>query len=439
MRKIRLIDRGGFGTVHEFEAAGGTRVACKLFDPHPQIGSAADREKLKLRFAREVRVQSQIRHPNIMPVLDHDLEASPPWFTMPLATASFFDKLEADRRQGTFDPAPWQDILAAVEELHRLGFVHRDLKPQNILLVENTWMLSDFGLILPMARDTTVLTSTGSAYGSPGYAAPEQAQDFRHTPEQADIFALGCILHDAVDHVPHRVPYAQIRIGGIYGPLLEKCTETNYTRRFPSVAALRAALFDLWRTSEFATPARNDAGFLDSVLANPNSSDAWRKFIGHLETLTLTDRSPLLRAVNSDLLVQLAALDDVLFGRLIGVLCAWVEGSAFNFEYCDVIGDRLVEAYRISPIRVRCEIVLAALELAVSHNRWHVMGQVGAMLDSATDNGLIDRLLIEIGLESDIAQKLRRVEKVIYWSRDRWHPKIAALLNREDGEQTSVA
>jgi len=91
MREIRLIDRGGFGVVHEVETADKKRVARKCFDP--QIGTPEEREKLQKRFEREVRIQSQITHPNIMPILQHDLKASPPWFTMPLATQSFLKKI----------------------------------------------------------------------------------------------------------------------------------------------------------------------------------------------------------------------------------------------------------------------------------------------------------------------------------------------------------
>ena len=222
MRVIRRIDRGGFGFVDEVIDDRGQHLARRSFDP--QGLPAQDHEKLQRRFAREVRIQSQIRHPNIMPIIEHDLEVQPPWFTMPLATESFLSKIERDRAQGTFDTNPWQDILAAAEELHRLGYVHRDLKPANILLVDAVWVLSDFGLVLPTARETTVLTSSRSAYGSHYYAAPEQAQDFRNTPEQADIFALGCILHDAVAPDPSRIPFAQIRVDGPYGPVLEKCT-----------------------------------------------------------------------------------------------------------------------------------------------------------------------------------------------------------------------
>ena len=95
---------------------------------------------------REVRVQSQFRHPNIMPIIEFDLDVSPPWFTMPLADQSYQQKIEADHGQSDMDVSAWQDILGAVEELHRLGYVHRDLKPANILLVNHEWVLADFGL-----------------------------------------------------------------------------------------------------------------------------------------------------------------------------------------------------------------------------------------------------------------------------------------------------
>lgn len=432
MREIRLIDRGGFGVVHEVEADDGSRLARKSFDPQIGSGSPVEIAKLGKRFVREVRIQSQIQHPNVMPILSHDLDASPPWFTMPLAQQSFTTKIEEDKRNGTLDTAPWQDILSAVEELHRLGYVHRDLKPANILLVDGQWMLSDFGLILPTARDTTVLTSSRSAYGSHYYAAPEQAQDFRNTPEQADIFALGCILHDAVDATTIRVPFAQIRTVGPYAPLLEKCTEVQPKRRFPTISALRGALFDLWRTSHFSAPSPGDATLLDAVLANPDGIEGWRALIGYVEGTESSARDAILRAINADLLTRLSALDDVLFSRIMGLLCEWADGTYFNWDYCDVVGDRLLAAYRVAPVRIRCQVVLAALELSVSHNRWHVMNQVGAMLGPVADNGLVDRILIEMSLDQEIETKLRRVERAVNWPRGKWHEKIGTALSEHE-------
>src|SRR5262249_46681013 len=149
-----------------------------------------------------------------------------------------------------------------------------------------------------------------SAYGSHYYAAPEQASDFRNTPEQADIFALGCILHDYVDPSPIRVPFSQIRVGGTYGPILEKCTESEPKRRFPTISALRSALFDLWRTTQFEAPVADDADLLQSVLDSPQSIEAWRRLIGHAETISTSHRGSILRSINADLLIQLNSVDE---------------------------------------------------------------------------------------------------------------------------------
>jgi hypothetical protein len=162
------------------------------------------------------------------------------------------------------------------------------------------------------------------------------------------------------------------------------------------------------------------------VLSEPDSVDHWRTLIGHVESLASKD--PLLRAIDANLLVQLSSLDEVLFGRMMDLINGWAEGTGFQWVYCDVVGDRLLEAYRVSPVRIRCGIVLAALELAVSHNRWHVMRQVGSMLGADADGGLVDRILIEADLDPRIERKLRGIEEVIGWPRDRWHAKIAEFL-----------
>ena len=394
---IRKINRGGFGFVDEVKTSSGINVARKTFDPNRLDPS--DMPSFIRRFKREVRIQAAIKHPNLMPVLDTGLDDDPPWFTMPLASTSLELKIQDDHKGDGFDQRPWPDILAAVEELHRLGYVHRDLKPANILFVEGKWVVSDFGLILPTMRDTTVLTRS-SAYGSHNYAAPEQALDFKNTPEQADIYALGCMLHDAPDVAHSSTPYAQIKGVGVYGSLLEKCTEVDYKKRFPTIAIFRAALFDLWSAAPIPSVTTADKDVFSQVLNTPESPDSWRGYIQYVEQQEGEKREALLRPINSDLLLKLQAVDEMLFSRMIRLICAWTKGSSFEWKYCDVMGDRLLASYGVASTRLRCEIILATLELAVSHNRWHVMNQVGKMLGRTTDNGLVDRILIEVGAYS---------------------------------------
>jgi hypothetical protein len=353
---------------------------------------------------------------------------------MPLATESFEQKVERDRGSEVADPAVWQDILAAVEELHRLGYVHRDLKPANVLCVAGSWVLGDFGLILPTVKETTTLTGS-TAYGTQSYAAPEQANDFHNVGEGADIFALGCILHDNVCPNPARVPFAQIHFAGPYGPIIERCTASDVRVRFPNISALRTALFEVWQLPDTSTSTPEEVDLFAFVQNDPSSREAWTPLVQHLEHLAGVSRGEQLKQINAELLFQLQAADEALFRRLMSLICEWVEGTGFDFSYCDVIGDRLMDVFRFSPVRVRCQIVIATLELAVSHNRWHVMHQVRKMLGQESDGDLVDRMAIEMELDPDIEDKLRQIEDVVHVSRDGWHPKIVASLNERDAAQ----
>jgi hypothetical protein len=196
---------------------------------------------------------------------------------------------------------------------------------------------------------------------------------------------------------------------------------------------LRAALYDRWSAAEAPSASSTAGELLSLVLATPTASENWRRFLSHLENQDTWSRDRLLRSINADHIVALHSVDEVLFSRLLDLMCQWASGTSFEFEYCDVVGDRLLEAYRIANIRIRCQIVLAALDLAISHNRWHVMRRAGAMLSSTADNGLVDRILIEIGLNPNIGEELRTIERLIAWRRSDWHERIAQFLNTQDG------
>jgi serine/threonine protein kinase len=196
MKVIETINQGGFGIVEKVRLDDGAVVARKTFNPSIPIRSDAERGKLLKRFRREVRYQSSIKTESVCPIYDYDLSIDNPWFTMPLAEKTLVEEIAECKANGTSPSEALADVLNALEKLHELGFVHRDLKPQNILLIKGIWRLTDFGLILPPCGTTTKLTSIGSAWGTLEYAAPEQSSEFHTVGPTADIYAFGCILHD---------------------------------------------------------------------------------------------------------------------------------------------------------------------------------------------------------------------------------------------------
>ena len=134
MKVVRQIGRGGFGTVDLVEDETGAQFARKTFSINQPGEFPADMEdNVKRRFRREARIQSELVHHNIVPVLESDVEAEPPSFIMPLALATLDQEMAASKDLDGHFLEALMDILAGLEEIHQLDIYHRDLKPQNVL------------------------------------------------------------------------------------------------------------------------------------------------------------------------------------------------------------------------------------------------------------------------------------------------------------------
>jgi hypothetical protein len=171
-RLIRLLGRGGMGEVHEAEEVGtGRRVALKLIAPE----FVASREALA-RFRQEGRLASTIAHPRCVFVLSADEQDGRPYIVMELMSGGSLQTLVEDR-----GPLPSHvatalvlDVIAGLREAHRLGIIHRDVKPSNCFLeADGRVKVGDFGLSKSLTGDSE-LTQSGAFLGTPLYASPEQ-------------------------------------------------------------------------------------------------------------------------------------------------------------------------------------------------------------------------------------------------------------------------
>ena len=187
--RYRLIGRlgaGGMGQVFFGRSAGGRAVAIKRIHPH----MAAD-TSFRERFAREVTAARQVSGAFTAPVIDADPEDEVPWLVTSYVPSLPLD--EAVRAHGPL-PEPSVRVLAAglaeaLAEIHRVGLIHRDLKPGNVLLAEDGPRVIDFGI----ARATDGTAATQSVIGTPGFMSPEQVQGEELTPA-SDLFAYGAVL-----------------------------------------------------------------------------------------------------------------------------------------------------------------------------------------------------------------------------------------------------
>ncbi len=191
----REVGAGGMSTVFAaVETSLSRRVAIKVLQPELVAELSAD------RFAREVRLAASLQQANIVPLLSAGVAGDFSYYTMPLVDGS---SLRA--RVATGIPIPLaeavsilKDVARALAYAHGAGIVHRDIKPDNILLSGGTAVVSDFGIAKAMdaarenAGNTNTITSPGSSLGTPGYMAPEQvAGDV--VDHRADIYAWGVV------------------------------------------------------------------------------------------------------------------------------------------------------------------------------------------------------------------------------------------------------
>jgi serine/threonine-protein kinase len=158
------------------------------------------------RFRREIRVAAKLKHPSILSVLDSGAETVTVaggnmellWFTMPFVEGeNAWDRLERTGPQSAAEVIRiGLSVANALAYAHAHGVVHRDIKPDNILLEGDRVLVADFGVARAVSEVQEKLTATGMVVGTPTYMSPEQASGERDIDGRTDIFALGCVLYE---------------------------------------------------------------------------------------------------------------------------------------------------------------------------------------------------------------------------------------------------
>jgi eukaryotic-like serine/threonine-protein kinase len=235
IQRVKRIGAGGFSVVHE------------AIIPH--YGTVAVKELVSrlsddiARFRREVQIQSQLDHPNIVPILTFELDTNLPWFAMPLAPSNLDRELPRLKNDRVLLHSVFRQILDGMAYAHEQQVIHRDLKPENILWYEgNRVQIADFGLGKLLDMMATMLTQTGQAFGSLAYIAPEQLEDTKSAGARADIYGLGKLLYKALTDDNH--PLLEIdpeKIEPMYRDLIVKATALDPDDRYQTVGELREA------------------------------------------------------------------------------------------------------------------------------------------------------------------------------------------------------
>ena len=249
------LGQGGMSTVYlARDLKHGRDVAVKVL--HPRLTSALGAD----RFLREIAIVAQLQHPHIVPLYDSGRADDSLYYVMPYeAGLSLRGRLARD---GPFAPEDVvliiRDVCDALAHAHERGIVHRDIKPDNVLLSGRHAMVADFG-VAKAATDA----ATGIALGTPAYMAPEQIEAKPNIDQRADIYSVGVLGYELL---AGRVPFAGNREEIVSGhlskaptpvtalrpdtpePLAElvmKCLEKNPADRWQSADEMLRRLDDL--------------------------------------------------------------------------------------------------------------------------------------------------------------------------------------------------
>jgi eukaryotic-like serine/threonine-protein kinase len=263
-RLTRLISQGSMGTVFEaLHLRLQRRVAVKIMVPE-----LTENVEAMARFKREVKVTSQLAHPNVVQLLDHGTTAS----GQPYLVTEFLEGEDLEQRLLRSPPLLLTTVLpllrqvvSALAAIHAKGIVHRDLKPANVLLVPMAGeadfvKVVDFG-ISKVSASTTKLTKTATMIGTPEYMSPEQAMGrVDEVDHRSDQWALACMawrmlsgrppfrgehLNDLINRLVQDEPPRLREIAPHVTPQVEKVLRRalakRQSQRFPTVMAFLRA------------------------------------------------------------------------------------------------------------------------------------------------------------------------------------------------------
>lgn len=440
MSKIRLdskINSGGFGEV--FRATiieDGKKVAVKrLLKPY-----SSDDVK---RFGREVRILLKLDHSNIIKVLMANLESDPPVFVMPLAEYNLNDILQElreneDRRRFIF-----QQILEGMQYAHESGVIHRDIKPQNVLIMKGDRVaITDFGIGKFLVRDTTTLTMQGDQFGTIAYAAPEQLAEFSQADNRSDIYALGKILYQMLTPRPVFPVPDLTGLEGKYVYIIQKCIDNDPDKRYQAVSELIAD-FQLLTQKEFNIESPTQlAQKMVGEIVDPFSEAVDSKGLAELAKIFLENPD------NEDLYLEvLAKMPDEIVSKLIishntsflSIIQAYDEYVSGNlaFAYCDTVA-RFYEKifWEVDNYQIKRMVLSRLLDMGCSHNRFYVRDIMARMVHEIKDVGLA-RLALDVYRNNTNATKWASVSINL----DKVHPLIRdgiREINKPPADDTEI-
>ncbi|MFO0839583.1 MAG: serine/threonine-protein kinase [Phycisphaerae bacterium] len=401
---LQIVGRGGMGTVvRARRVSDGETVAvkyCHLQDP------ASIR-----RFKREVRLMRELKHPHVVPILRLSTEHNPPYFVMPFAEISCGRKCEEFAADENAAIDAFLELCEGVQAIHAAGMVHRDIKPDNALIIDGRVTVADLGLAKFIDRDTTILTQTQAVVGTEMYLAPEQrfSGGSRDADGRTDIYQLGKTLYQFLTNLePAIMDMSKVPPGLAFA--IRKATRENPTERYQTIGQLIDAVKTYQKARDpNANPASAFEALINRIKDRLERGEYRDDEIGQVLALL---QLPVVRESASELLAMfdtiphevLAVLPETHAEQLDEFLRIYVgaveeEVGGRGFAYAETVAKKMATIFGSSsaPPEVKALCVEATLIAAVRLNRFAAMGTLNSMLTAVKDEA--DAMAVREALE----------------------------------------
>jgi serine/threonine-protein kinase len=283
----REVGAGGMATVYlARDVKHDRRVAIKVLRPELAAALGPD------RFPREIRIVAQLQHPHVLPLHDSGEKDGFLYYVMPFVEGeSLRHKLDREGQLPVHDAVRiLREVVDALAYAHQLGILHRDIKPDNVMLSGRHAMVMDFGVAkaVSMAGGET-LTTVGVAVGTPHYMSPEQATGAEHLDHRSDIYSIGILAYELLTgetpfkgktaqavlsaqvlEKPRAVTEIRSAVPGPLAELVKRCLEKQPADRWQSAEEILRELEAIATPSGGITPTTTrPVKVTDAKLASP--------------------------------------------------------------------------------------------------------------------------------------------------------------------------
>lgn len=338
------------------------------------------------RFDREIRIAQILNHPNIIHVYDFDMNASNPYFVMDLCdgtidrmiTSRGFDELVALSLQ----------VCNGIKALHDAGILHRDIKPDNILIKNGEVKITDFSFGFFLDHESATLTKSDQLIGTEGYIAPEINRVGGHYATiLSDIFSLGCTIYYIFSSGGNPQYYDRRNLNPNIVRIIERCRENSPQARYSTVQELIDELKALLKPIQFLSinelvnheASLSEAEFRQNAFQLLMGKERWDELIADLNQLKSNRLNDILHKTPSAGSSLLLMLENIYHND---------QDSSIQFQDVEVFTNLCAQIFNeTSDLLAKQKALDLTLEISVNYNRYPAMRIIkDSMLSKMSDN-----------------------------------------------------